>query len=119
MPFDPRPYAAGLRRLNQREQERTAHRATEARRVAEELAHRIGAHDPAVKCVYLFGSLNTDTPRNPDFDIDLALDGGDVLRAMELAEESAFPVDIVRLQQLPPHVVRKITSDGTALYRRS
>jgi len=101
------------------EQERTAQRAVDARRIATELAQHIGSQDPTVKCIYLFGSLNTDIPRNPDFDIDLALDGGDVLRAMELAEESAFPVDIVRLQQLPPHVVRKVTSDGTALYRRS
>ncbi len=119
MPFDPRSYAAGLRRLNRREQERTAQRAVDARRVATQLAQHIGAQDPAVKRVYLFGSLNGGVPRNSDFDIDLALDGGDVLRAMELAEESDFLVDVVSLQRLPTHVARKITNDGTILYHRS
>lgn len=76
MPFDPRPCAAGLRRLNERERERTAQRAVTARARAADLARRIGEHDSMVRCVYLFGSLQREVPRNPDFDIDLALDGG-------------------------------------------
>lgn len=118
MPFDPRPYAAGLRRLNEREHERTAQRAVAARASAADLARRIGEHDPTVRCVYLFGSLQREVPRNPDFDVDLALDGGDLYRAMELAEDMEFAVDIVSVQQLPAHVVRHITTHGEVLYRR-
>ncbi|MFO8043468.1 MAG: nucleotidyltransferase domain-containing protein [Alkalispirochaeta sp.] len=118
MPFDPRPYAAGLRRLNEREQERTAQRAVIARARAADLARQIGEHDSTVRCVYLFGSLQRDVPRNPDFDIDLALDGGDLHRAMELAEDVEFAVDIVSIQRLPAHVVRHITTTGAVLYHR-
>jgi hypothetical protein len=82
-PFDPEPFAAGLRDINRREQQRIQRRADSARETARNLAHRIATEVPDVQSIYLFGSLLNDIPKNADFDIDLALDGGDVYAAME------------------------------------
>ena len=116
--FDPSVYSFGLRRANAREHERIARRSRSAHRAAIELARAIGAHDRGVRAVYLFGSLADGRPRRLDFDIDLALDGGDLYRAMELAEASAFSVDIVSLAGLPAHVARRVRTGGTVLFRR-
>ncbi len=118
MPFDPEPYAEGIRRLNQRELKRTRDHAHAARRDAHYLARRIGEDDPNVSRVYLFGSLLEDTPRRPNFDIDLAIEGGDVHRAMERAEGIDRHVDIVCLHLLPRHVQRRIRETGVVLFER-
>jgi predicted nucleotidyltransferase len=121
MSFDPERYAAGLRRLNRREEEEIRARAAEARKVAEKLAERIGSTDPEVDGVYLFGSLLRSVPRSRAFDIDLAIDGGDIDTAVQLSEEPPFvdwSVDIVSLRRLPVHVAERILATGTVLYRR-
>ena len=64
-PFDPEPFAAGIRHANAREQQRTRQRAASARQTARELANRIAAEVPGVQRLYLFGSLLNDVPRNP------------------------------------------------------
>lgn len=123
MPFDPEPYAAGLRALNDRERRRIARRAAQARKTAKRIATRIGESDSSVRAVYLFGSLAADEPRRLDFDIDLAIEGGDVYAAETVAEaataeESAVPCDIVSLDRLPEHVRDRIHASGLVLYRR-
>ncbi len=123
MSFDPEPYAAGLRELNERERRRIAGRAARARDVAKRIATRIGESDSSVRTVYLFGSLAAGEPRRLDFDIDLAIEGGDVYAAEAVAEaatggESAVACDIVSLERLPEHVRDRIHASGIVLYRR-
>lgn len=128
MPFDPEPYAAGLRELNNRERRRIAERAARARDAAKRIAARVGESDPSIRTVYLFGSLATGEPRRLDFDIDLAIEGGDVYAAETVAEtvsadavtggEATFPCDIVSLERLPEHVRDRIHASGLVLYRR-
>ena len=93
-------------------------RAAAAREEAARLAARIARADPAVRAVYLFGSLAAGTPRSVRFDIDLAIDGGDVYAAEAVAEESAFACDVVSLERLPDHVQTRIRSTGTVLFER-
>ncbi|MFW5718369.1 MAG: hypothetical protein ACOC0E_13090 [Spirochaetota bacterium] len=50
--------------------------------------------------------------------MDLALDGGDVYRAEEIAETASFPVDIVSLDRLPPESRTRIERSGTVLYSK-
>ena len=119
MPFDPLPYADGIRRANERELAQTRRRAALARTEARSLADRIAQADRDIVRVYLFGSLREDPPRNPDFDIDLAIDGGDVYRAVEATESSPWRVDVVSLQLVPEHVRRRILESGEVLYSRS
>lgn len=119
MPFDPHSFADGIRRANERELAQTRRRAALARTEALSLADRIGQADRDIVRVYLFGSLLEDPPRNPDFDIDLAVDGGDVYRAVEVTESSPWRVDVVSLQLVPEHVRRRILESGEVLYSRS
>jgi len=115
MSFDPRPYAEGIRRQNDKEREDIAKRhkdaMVEARRVAEEIKR----HDPEVRSVILFGSVARGEPTRLDFDIDLALDGGDAYRAMDITMDSAFHVDVVELRLLPERVRERIAREGIRL----
>jgi len=95
--------------------ERAALALAEARRIAE----RIQGADSDVRSVILFGSLAEDGPRRKDFDIDLAIVGGDVYKAMDAADDSPFKVDIVSLERLPPHVRDRIARRGVDLTARA
>jgi predicted nucleotidyltransferase len=115
--FDPRPFADGLRRMNAAEGERTAERARSAVAEAEQLADRIASTVPGIRRIYLFGSLLGGVPRNPDFDIDLAVEG-DVYGAMAVCEGSDRRVDVVDLDRVAPAVARRIRETGRQLYPR-
>jgi predicted nucleotidyltransferase len=118
MPFDPERYAAGLRRENEREAAAIRDSAQHARAEARRLATEIGSADAEVRTVYLFGSLAWGEPRHLDFDIDLALEGGDVYTAEEVAESCPFEVDVVSLERLPQETRNRIRESGVVLYRR-
>ncbi|MEX2442207.1 MAG: nucleotidyltransferase domain-containing protein [Alkalispirochaeta sp.] len=115
-PFDPEPFAAGIRHANAREQQRTRHRAASARQTAQELANRISTEVPGVQRIYLFGSLLDDIPRNSDFDIDIAVDGGDVYAAMAICETSPYAVDVVDMRRVRAAVAARINQTGQLLY---
>lgn len=114
--FDPRPYADGLRALNAKERIATATRAGEARIEASRLAETIGRSVPGTRRVILFGSLLTDVPANPTFDIDLAIDGGDIYEAMAICEPSPWAIDIVSLDHLAPGIASRIEATGLPLF---
>jgi predicted nucleotidyltransferase len=115
MSFDPRPIAAHYRARNEAELQAIRKRADAARKEARRIALRIRRADPGVRAVILFGSLAEEGPRRLDFDIDLALDGGDVYRALDSTEDSPFEVDVVRLDRLPEHVRERIRARGIFL----
>ncbi len=114
--FDPQPFANGLRRLNERERRRTATRADAARLEAQLLADRIAVAVPGVRRIYLFGSLLEDVPANLAFDIDLAVEGGDIYAAMEVCEASDWKVDLVDLERVTASVADRIRRTGRLLY---
>ncbi len=116
--FDPKPYAAGLRRQNAREAACIQEGTERARAEAQTIARRIGGADPSAKAIYLFGSLAGDGPRHVNFDIDLALDGGDVYAAEAIAEDAEFSVDLVSLDRLPADMRDRIKAHGKVVYRR-
>ena len=118
MSFDPKPYAEGIRRLNDLERRRTAERARAALDEATSLSERMAAADRGITRIYLFGSLAGGAPRNPDFDIDLAIEGGDLYRALEVTETSSFEVDLISLERVAEHVRRRILESGRILYER-
>jgi predicted nucleotidyltransferase len=115
MKFDPRPFAAHYRASNEAELQAIRTRADAARIEAQRLALAIHKADPHVRAVLLFGSLAEGGPRRLDFDIDLALDGGDVYKALDLTESSPFDVDVVRLDLLPEHLRARIRARGVIL----
>ena len=118
MPFDPRPFVAHHRAEAEAERKAIQERAALALEEAHRIAKSIESGDPAVRRVILFGSLAEAGPRRLDFDIDLCLDGGDLYRAMDAADDSPFEVDIVRLDLLPQHVREHIQTRGRPLAGR-
>jgi predicted nucleotidyltransferase len=115
MTFDPHPYAEGIRRLNQAEEKEICAKAAKARAEARRLASEIRARDAEVSAVLLFGSLRRGEPRRLDFDIDLALEGGDLYKALDTVEESPFRVDLVDLRLLPEEMAARIRASGERL----
>ena len=118
MKFDPEPFVRRIRKDNAVEKEKIRERQEEAILEAERLAKTIMAADPEVRRVFLFGSLAEGMPRNPHFDIDLAMDGGDIHKAMDLSEDSPFAVDIVELAGLPEHIRKRVLEKGRELPRQ-
>jgi len=115
MSFDPRPIAAYYRARNEAELRAIHKRAEAARKEAHRIALSIRQADPKVRAVILFGSLAEEGPRRLDFDIDLALDGGDVYKALDSTEGSQFEVDVVQLDRLPEHISERIRKRGVFL----
>jgi predicted nucleotidyltransferase len=115
MTFDPEPYAAHYREANEAEAARISIRAEAARVEAARVARIISDSDAAVRRVILFGSLAKGMPRSEGFDIDLALDGGDLYRALDAAESSEFDIDLVDLRLVPEHVRARILDEGIVL----
>lgn len=115
MSFDPRPFAEGIRRENAAEEEKIRERAFLAKEEALRLAITIRERDSAIRSVFLFGSLAHGQPRRLDFDIDLALEGGDLYRALDSTEGSAFRVDLVDLSLLPERSAARIREHGLRL----
>ena len=119
MRFDPAPYARGIRWQNRLEKEQIEKRAQQARAEAINLADQISKGDDAILRIFLFGSLAENGPANKNFDIDLAIEGGDLYLAMNITEKSMFDVDIVDLDRLPEHVKKPVLSRGEVLYQRA
>ena len=102
MIFDPEPYAEGIRKRNAREARRIQEALVRARAEADRLTRRILDEDPSVRRVWFFGSAATGECRDEDFDIDLAVEGGDLAKLEDLTAESPFKVDLVQMDLLSP-----------------
>ena len=113
--FDAEPYAEGIRELNRLEAERIGHRLEIAKAEALRLAEAIAAADPAVRRILLFGSVASGKPSGEGFDIDLAIDGGDLYAAMDIVEGSEFEIDLVDLSRLPASMRRIVEVRGQTL----
>lgn len=107
MKFNPGPYARRIRKDN----------AMVMEKIRERRKRAILEANPAVRRVFFFDSLAERMPRNLDFDIDLAMDGGDIHEAMDLCEDSPFKVDIVELGSLPELIRRRVLEKGRELSR--
>lgn len=115
-----------LDRIVQAERKRNAEirariltRLRHAREEARRLAHAIGESDPTIRRVVLFGSVATGRVRTLDFDIDLAIEGGDVLQAWRIADASSFAVDVVDLNDVSPGFRAVVEQRGEVLYERA
>ncbi|MDP3177589.1 MAG: nucleotidyltransferase domain-containing protein [Spirochaetaceae bacterium] len=115
MIFDPAPYAAGIMRENERELARIRARLETSRAEAQRLSRAIKAADPAVRRVFLFGSAARGDACREGFDLDLAMDGGDVYKALDIVDSSEFEVDVVRLDLVPESLRKSIYATGIEL----
>lgn len=113
--FDPTQYANNISRLNENERIEIGLRLEKALIEAKRLALVIKVNDTSVRSVILFGSVARANPTSLMFDIDLALEGGDVYKAMDITESSEFSVDIVDLRLLSEAMKTRIKTEGISL----
>ena len=116
MQFDPAPYAAGIRRSNERERENLRECHLLAIDESERAAGVTAAADPGVERITLFGSTAAGVPNSAD--IDIVIEGGDLYRALESTEKCEFTVDVVEPARLPRHMQESIRKSGRILFDR-
>jgi len=102
---------------NAREAAQICVRLESARAEARILAARIAAH-PSVVRVLFFGSAATGRRFRLDSDLDLAVEGGDILSHLALTEASEFSVDVVDIPALPDALRDGIESECEVLYEK-
>lgn len=91
-------------------------RRLEARSVAQTLATAMKAADPAVRAVWGFGStFEAGRSYRLDSDIDLAIEGGDLLSLLKIVENTAFTVDLVDISNSNDEFGRIVRRFGTRL----
>jgi predicted nucleotidyltransferase len=83
---------------------------------AERLAAELANIDPAVREVWLFGSVASGRPGREEFDIDLAIAGGDALTLFAQLPETEFEVDIVELENVSARFREMVKRTGEQLY---
>jgi predicted nucleotidyltransferase len=100
------------------EAEQRERRRAAALEQAEQTAAALRRQWPCLSAIWLFGSALTGSFAAHS-DIDLAVEGlpaADLLVALALSEASGeIPVDLVRLEGLPPHWQQRIRQRGRRL----
>lgn len=107
--------AARQLRVNRAAESRAVARLEAARSEARRLGSLL-AQLPACRRVVLFGSTARDGDYREGSDIDLAIEGADILAAMAIVEASEFKVDIVDLGSIHPIMRSRIEQEGVVLY---
>jgi hypothetical protein len=114
--FDIEAAARRMNAENQKEDERAKLRRLEAREEAARLAGRLRARDPALRRVWGFGSVFEESrPFSMDSDIDLAIEGGDILQLVSETEVSRFKVDIIDITDSTDTFAVLVREHGTLL----
>ena len=82
----------------------------EARRIAAEFR----ALDASIRAIWCFGStFDTSRPFRMDSDIDLAVEGGDFLKLVSIAEASSFSVDLIDIANCDDAFARMVRDAAT------
>lgn len=104
------------RRRNREAERRLAERLALARREARRVAAELARIDPGIREIWLFGSVATGRIGRDDFDIDLAVLGGDVISLYARLPNSEFEVDLVDLDSVGERFGDMIYRRGERLY---
>jgi predicted nucleotidyltransferase len=108
--------ADNVNRENRIAATRTAELVSMAKKEAARLARSFAGADPALRRAVLFGSVAHGRVSGQTFDIDLGIEGGDILRYIAIAEKSSFTVDVVDLQNVSEEFRRIVLSQAVTLY---
>lgn len=114
--IDPASVAERIKKENQREAQELAQRRQHAQNLGKYMANQIILRYPEVRRVWGFGSTyETWRSYRSTSDIDLALEGGDVLEIFRITEGCEIPIDLVSLEDCPPSMAAAIRSHGVIL----
>lgn len=108
-----------LRRENRRNREACDRRREQARLEGLRLAEVFGQNDSSVVRVWGYGSaFEKGRPFGLDSDLDLAVEGGEVLRLQRLVGDSPFEVELVDITDGEDFFARQIRRNGRLLWER-
>jgi hypothetical protein len=114
--FDIEAAARRINEANRKEAEMTAARRIAAQEEARRIAAVLRAKGPNIRLIWGFGSVfEAYRPFRMDSDIDLAIEGGDILRLFSAAEDSTFKVDLIDISGCDDQFARGIRERGTLL----
>ena len=114
--FDIGAVARRFNEENRAEDAKAAARREAARVEARRLAAAMRAKDSGIRAIFGFGSTFEETrPYRMDSDIDLAIEGGDILRLLSVTEDSAFSVDLIDITGAEDEFAREIRARGMRL----
>lgn len=83
-----------------------------------QIVEGIRARDPDVARIILFGSL-AERSDGIVRDIDIAVESTDFLKATGWLLSLPYPVDVVAIGDLYPHIRQRVEEKGRILYERS
>jgi predicted nucleotidyltransferase len=111
---DAASYAPRLNAMNRRHAEEMAKRRDKARTEAERIAALFHAQLHGLEAVWAFGSAFEESkPFTEISDIDLAIEGGNLIEAVKIAYSSPFKVDVVDITGCSDDFARMVRSYGT------
>ncbi len=109
-------YAERLKLKNREHDLKMTRHRQEAKAEAERLAGIMISEIPEIRQIWGFGSVfESRRPFSETSDIDLALEGGNILTAHKIAERSSFKVDLVDITEKDDRFASLIREYGTAL----
>lgn len=118
--FDLKRAAARVNEENRKETEREIARRAEARQEGRRLAASLRQADPKIARIWGFGSAFEDSRSfRMDSDIDLAIEGGDIVTLYSIVLSSPFKVDLIDITGKADEFAESIRERGIALYRES
>lgn len=114
--FDIKKAAENINRKNREIKESETKRKHEAQKEGKIIAQKLKAAMPEIKGIWGFGSsFENNRLYNLESDIDLAIEGGDILKAYLIAEESEFKVDIIAITNDDTQFSKLIKENGIRL----
>ena len=113
---DPKIVARRFKIWNDKERAELAKKRKQASEEGKRLARLILSQVPGTKVVRGFGSTwELWRDYRQDSDIDLAIEGGDILAALGITEQSSMVVEVLDLSACPPLMAELIRENGVIL----
>ena len=114
--FDIAGAAKRINEANRREDAAISERRLRAQDEARRIAGAFRAADLDIRRIWGFGSaFESGRPFRLDSDIDLAIEGGDIISLLPLTERSDFKVDLIDISGIEDEFARGIRERGALL----
>ena len=107
-----------LRRIDKNAEAELLKKIDLAKAEVERLKNLFLKTDPALKSLYLFGSLADGKVTNSKFDIDMAVDSKNYLSLVSACENSPIKVDLIDLNTARTAIKKSILEGGVLLYEK-
>jgi predicted nucleotidyltransferase len=112
--FDVEAAARRINDENGKEDRLRAERRIDAQIEARRIAAEFRAHNESISRIWCFGStFDVSRPYRMDSDIDLAVEGGDILKLISIAEASSFSVDLIDITDCDDEFARLLRESAT------